>query len=149
MEQPFRAFVGIDWATETHQIYVQGPDGNAVGEKAVPHSGIGLSDLVNWLREIGEPSEIAVAIEVPHGAVVETLLEQGFVVFAINPKQLDRFRDRFSPAGAKDDRLDAMVLASALRTDQHCFRALKVDDPLVIELREWSRMIDELQRARS
>ena len=25
-------------------------------------------------------------------------------VFAINLKQLDRFRDRFSPAGAKDDR---------------------------------------------
>ena len=149
MERPFRAFVGIDWATETHQIHVQAADGNDLGERAVPHSGVGLADLVSWLREIGEPSEIAVAIEVPHGAVVETLLEQGFAVFAINPKQLDRFRDRFSPAGAKDDRLDAMVLASALRTDRHCFRALKVDDPLVIELREWSRMIDELQRERN
>ena len=37
----------------------------------------------------------------------------------INPKQLDRFRDRISPAGAKDDRRDARVLASALRTDPH------------------------------
>jgi transposase len=28
-------------------------------------------------------------------------------VYAINPKQLDRFRDRFFPAGSKDDRRDA------------------------------------------
>ena len=33
----------------------------------------------------------------------------------LNPKQLDRFRDRFSPAGAKDDRRDARTLGDALR----------------------------------
>ena len=33
------------------------------------------------------------------------------MVYSINPKQLDRYRDRFSLAGAKDDRLDARVLA--------------------------------------
>jgi hypothetical protein len=32
-------------------------------------------------------------------------------------KQLDRFRDRYSVAGAKDDKRDAMVLADSLRTD--------------------------------
>ena len=37
------------------------------------------------------------AIEVPHGPVVESFIERGFAVHAINPKQLDRFRDRFSP----------------------------------------------------
>ena len=52
-------------------------------------------------------SEVAVGIEVPRGAMVEGLLERGFAVFAINPKQLDRFRDRYTVAGAKDDRRDA------------------------------------------
>jgi hypothetical protein len=33
--------------------------------------------------------------------VVETLLERGFNAHAINPKQMDRFRDRFTSAGAK------------------------------------------------
>lgn len=47
------------------------------------------------------------AIEVPHGPIVETLLERGFRVYVVNPKQLDRFRDRFTVAGAKDDRRDA------------------------------------------
>ncbi len=31
-------------------------------------------------------------------------------VYSINPKQLDRFRDRHSVSGAKDDDLDAYVL---------------------------------------
>ena len=52
------------------------------------------------------------AIETPHGPVVEMLLERGFAVFAINPKQIDRFRDRFTIAGAKDDSRDARVLGN-------------------------------------
>ena len=66
------------------------------------------------------------------------LMERGFVVHSINPRQLDRFRDRFSPAGAKDDRRDARVLGDALRTDIHAFRRLDPMTPEVIELREWS-----------
>jgi transposase len=83
-------------------------------------------------------------IESPRGAVVETLLEHGFAVFSINPKQLDRFRDRYSPAGAKDDRRDAFVLADALRTDMHCLHLVKLDEPVMIRLRELSRLDDEL-----
>jgi hypothetical protein len=62
-------------------------------------------------------ASIAVGIEVPHGPVVETLLKRGFGVHTINPKELDRFRDRFSMSGAKDDRRDALVLADGLRAD--------------------------------
>jgi transposase len=40
----------------------------------------------------------------------------------LNPKQLDRFRDRHTVAGAKDDRRDAFVLADSLRTDRPAFR---------------------------
>jgi transposase len=86
-----------------------------------------------------------VGIETPHGVLVDTLLEHGFPAFAINPKQLDRFRDRFSAGGAKDDRRDAYVAADALRTDRHAFRPVQTDDPLMIQLRELSRMVDELR----
>jgi Transposase len=67
-------------------------------------------------RTAARAEAIAVAIAVPHDPVVEALLERGFWVHAINPKQLDRFRDRFTVAGAKDDRRDARVLANSLRT---------------------------------
>jgi transposase len=78
--------------------------------------------------------------------VVETLVERGFHVYAINPKQLDRFRDRHSVAGAKDDRRDAFVLADSLRTDRDCFRRVRLDDPVVIQLRELSRVDEDLKR---
>jgi transposase len=91
---------------------------------------------------------VVVAIEVPHGPVVDALLDRGFAVFAINPKQLDRLRDRFSVAGAKDDRRDARVMASGLRTDPHLFRPVQAGDPAILELREWSRLAEELQQER-
>jgi transposase len=85
-----------------------------------------------------------VAIEVPRGAVVEGLVERGFHVYAINPKQLDRFRDRHSVAGAKDDRLDAFVLADSVRTDQPRFRRVQLDEPQLLRLRELSRAEETL-----
>jgi transposase len=57
-------------------------------------------------------------------------------------------RDRFSVAGAKDDRRDARIAAAGLRTDPHLFRAVQIGDPMVIELREWSRLAAELQQER-
>jgi transposase len=76
-------------------------------------------------------------------------LERGFLVHSVNPKQLDRFRDRFTVAGAKDDRLDGRVLGDSLRTDRHCFRLLRPADPIAVELREWSRMTEDLQQERT
>ena len=144
-------FVGIDWASEQHRVRVLDAEGRSVAERDVAHNGDGLSELCTWLLKMtaARPEQIAVAIETPRGPVVEVLLERGFAVFAINPKQLDRFRDRFTVAGAKDDSRDALVLACSLRTDRNAFRHLKLDDPLVIELREWSRMHDNLQQERN
>jgi transposase len=119
-------------------------------QRTFPHDAPGIGAMVDWLAgQADRPEDIAVAIETPHGPVVEALMDRGIAVFAINPKQLDRFRDRFSPAGAKDDRRDALVLASSLRTDRHCLRRLVPLDPVVVELREWSRMAEELKEERT
>ena len=40
------------------------------------------------------------------------------------------------------------MLASSLRTDAHCLRRLEPTDPAIIELREWSRVSEELTRER-
>jgi transposase len=148
MNEQVRWFVGFDWATVKHHVCLVDAEGNRVAERDAMHDGAVLLELCAWLlAKTGAPAaEIAVAIETPRGPVVETLLERGFAVFAVNPKQLDRFRDRFSVAGAKDDSRDAQVLAHSLRTDRHAFRRLALDDPLVIELREWSRIHDELKQ---
>ena len=138
-------FAGIDWGSRSHQVCVLDAEGTVLSEKAFPHSGEGLGQLLDSMADSAgcDPEHIAVAIEVPHGPVVDSLLDRGFKVFSINPKQLDRFRDRFSPAGAKDDRRDARVLADAVRTDPGCLRALDPLDADIVKLREWSRMADE------
>lgn len=138
--------VGIDWASQHHQVCIVDREGHRT-EDIVPHTSAGLAALAEKLAALspGAPERVAVAIEVPRGPVVETLLERGVHVFALNPKQLDRFRDRHSVAGAKDDRRDAWVLADSLRTDQPSFRRVHVDDPLIIELRELSRLDDDLR----
>ncbi len=150
MHDDFKCFAGIDWATEAHQVCLMDRVGAVLGERSFAHSGAGLADLCDWLVATGgvPPAAIAVAIEVPHGAVVDSLLERGFATFSLNPKQLDRFRDRFTVAGAKDDSRDAHVLGDSLRTDRHCFRHLEADAPVVVELREWSRMAEELAEER-
>jgi hypothetical protein len=142
-------FAAVDWGSAQHQACILDSGGAIAGERAFPHGGAGLAALCDWLVSIaGDAGAVAVAIEVPHGPVVDALLERGFAVHAINPKQLDRLRDRFSVAGAKDDRRDARVAAAGLRTDPHLFRPVQASDPAVVELREWSRLAEELQQER-
>lgn len=143
-------YVGIDWATEEHAVCAISPDGAVLGERTIPNDANGLSQMCDWLLELGQavPEQIAVGIEIPHGVVVEALLDRTIPVYSINPKQIDRFRDRFSPSGAKDDARDALVIADSLRTDMHCYRRIAIDLPEVIELREWSRIYEDLRSDR-
>ena len=139
-------YVGVDWASQSHQVCVLDARGACGGQRSFPHSGSGLAQMADWiLEQTGTRAEaVSVAIEVPHGPVVDGLMERCFTVYAINPRQLDRFRDRFSPAGAKDDRRDARVLADAIRTDGHRWQPLEPVAAEVIELRACSRLAAEL-----
>jgi len=142
-----RLFVGVDWGSATHQVCVIDRDRRVVEERAVAHDGEAIGAMVERLLALaeGDVERIVVGIESPWNAVVETLLERGVHVFCINPKQLDRFRDRHTVAGAKDDRRDAFVIADSLRTDAAAFREIKLGDPRIVELREFSRIHDELR----
>lgn len=151
MESAYDFFVGIDWATEAHEVSVIDQSRKKIGGRSFGNSAAGLDELCKWIElQCGLKREcVGIAIEVPRGALVETLVERGFHVYSINPKQLDRFRDRHTPAGAKDDRLDAFVLADSLRTDLPCFRRVQFDDPFMVELRELSRFDAQLSESKN
>jgi transposase len=138
--------VGIDWGSQEHRVVVVNRDRTVVHERTVQHGGAELAALAHWLVTLvnGAAGSVAVALEVPRGPIVETMLDHGMHVYAINPKQLDRFRDRYTVAGAKDDRRDALVLGTALVTDRPAFRRLDPDEPAVVHLRALTRLEEEL-----
>lgn len=144
----FHFYVGIDCGARTHTACVLDRDGRILEKCAVEHTGNQIIAFLDRLLETcrQQPATVAIALESPRGAWMEAALERGFAVFAINPKQLDRFRDRYSPAGAKDDVRDAYVLADSLRTDQHCFQPLQPDQPTIVRLRELSRAESEFNQ---
>jgi transposase len=139
-------FVGIDWATDAHAVCVVDREGRVVERREVPHTSAGLQQLVEALLERAgcDLTRVVIGIEIPRGTLVDLCVERGLAVYAINPKQVDRFRDRFAVAGAKDDRRDAQVIGNALRTDPQAFRRVRLEDPLIIQLREWSRVDEDL-----
>jgi hypothetical protein len=79
-------YAGVDWASESHHVFLADGDGRKIGERVFKHGGEGLAAMAAWLMAASgaaSPSQIRVAIEVPHGPVVETLIERGFPVYAL------------------------------------------------------------------
>ena len=66
--------------------------------------------------------------------MVDFLLDHGVVVYAINPRAVDRARDRFRMSGAKSDPFDARVPADLLRTDHAHLPALRPSSEAAQEL---------------
>src|SRR6266702_1928209 len=139
-----RYYVGVDWADQTHAVWVVDESGTKITGRTVPHTAAGFSE---WGRELDEwraqGIERWAAIERPDGRVVDFLLDHGVVVYPVNPKALDRARDRFRQSGAKSDPFDARVLADFLRTDYLHLRALQPSSEAAQELK---LLTDDYQR---
>jgi transposase len=132
----FTHFGGLDWAQSEHQLVVVDPHGQIVLSLRFSNDAEGWALFRQKIAALGGPSgSLAIAIETNCGPAVERLLDAGLTVYPMNPKAATRYRDRKSPAGAKDDTLDAWSFADALRTDGHGWRALLNQDPLTVELR--------------
>jgi transposase len=131
-----RYYLGVDWADQQHAVWVLEEHGRKVTSRTVPHTAAGFSE---WGRELhqwqAQGIELWAAIERPEGRVVDFLLDHGVVVFPVNPKALDRARDRFRQGGAKSDPFDARVLADFLRTDHGRLQALQPSSEAAQELK--------------
>jgi transposase len=141
-----KLFVGIDWGSKNHTVCVLNAQGEKLLEREVRHHGDDVHEFISRLRELADDdmSTVAAAMEAPQGVMVEALLECGASVYSINPKQLDRFRDRHSISGAKDDDLDAYVLATSLQTDPALFRPVTLPSPALMTLSALSRSYEVL-----
>ncbi|WP_406227699.1 IS110 family transposase [Streptomyces anthocyanicus] len=127
-----KAFCGIDWASDHHDIAVVDEAGSLLARARIDDTAEGLDQLLRVLAEQGDtPQEpIPVAIETSRGLLVSCLRATGRRVYAINPMAAARYRDRHTVSRKKSDHLDAMVLANILRTDAAAHRTLPADSEL-------------------
>ena len=149
-----RWYLGVDWADRAHAVWVEDEAGTKVAARTVAHTGEGLAEFGRWLdAQRAAGVELWAAIERPDGSVVDLLLDHGVVVYPINPKALDRARDRFRMSQAKSDPFDARVLAAFLRTDHAHFTPLQPSSEAAQELklltRDCQRLIRQQARLRN
>jgi transposase len=127
-------FVGDDWAEAHHDIEIEDASGGVLARRRLPEGLAGITALHELVAEhldpTAEPDQVQVGIETDRGPWVQALLAAGYVVFAINPLQVARYRERHSPSGAKSDPGDAHVLAEIVRLDRAHHRPVAGDSEI-------------------
>jgi transposase len=135
-----RVFLGVDWADGTHRVAHVDEQGQCVAIDSLEESVTGLAEFGRWLEAQREAGiEVYAGIERPDGRVVEMLLRHGAVVYALNPKAVDRARDRHRANRCKDDDIDAYVIGELVRTDHPHLHALLPNSAQCEELRSLTR----------
>jgi transposase len=132
-------FCGIDWANDHHDAVCIDEQGHQLGSIRVAHNPEGLSQLDAYLQRMAGPEgkeQMACIVETTHGLLIAHLLEEGWAVYPVNPRTVDRRR---APSGAKTDQIDAYLLAKTGRADFADLRRLNPDSEQMQELKTLTR----------
>jgi transposase len=137
-------FCGIDWANDHHDALTIDEQGRQLGSIRVAHSPEGLAQLDAYLERMAGAQgreQIACIVETIHGLLIAHLLEQGWPVYPVNPRTVEKRR---APSGAKTDTIDAYLLAKTGRADLADLRRLNPDSEQIQELKTLTRDQDAL-----
>src|SRR5512132_3721007 len=108
-----RLLLGDDWAEDHHDIEVLDAAGHRLVRARLPEGVAGIARLHAIIGELAgedaqdEDTQVLVGIETDRGPWVAALVAAGYQVFAVNPLQAARYRERHTVSGAKSDRADA------------------------------------------
>src|SRR5436190_173314 len=123
-----RLFVGDDWAEDHHDVELMDAAGRVLARARLPEGVAGMARLHELiglqLGEDAEDAEVVIGIETDRGPWAAALVAAGYTVFAVNPLQASRYRERHGVSGAKSDRGDAHMLADMVRTDSRQLRTV-------------------------
>ncbi|WP_433464118.1 IS110 family transposase [Spirillospora sp. CA-128828] len=123
--------IGDDWAEDHHDVEVQDPSGRKLAAARLPEGVDGVARLHELVAKYGgealDPADVIVGIETDRGSWVQALVASGYQVYAINPRQVARFKERYASSGAKSDKGDAHALADMVRIDRAQLRPVAGD----------------------
>ena len=129
-------FVGDDWAEDHHDVELMDAAGRRLVKARLPEGVAGIARLHALIgAQLGDEAEdaedaagqVKIGIETDRGPWVQALIAAGYTVFAVNPLQAARYRERLGVSGAKSDAADAHMLADMVRTDSHQLRPVAGD----------------------
>jgi hypothetical protein len=127
-------FIGDDWAEDHHDVEIVNATGDRLAARRLPEGVAGLAGLHALIADHLDPdqdaAQVVIGIETDRGPWVQALLAAGYRVYAINPLQAARYRERHSVSGAKSDPGDAHVLAELVRLDRAHHRLIAGDTAL-------------------
>lgn len=134
-------FLGDDWSEEHHDVQLQDATGRVLARAKLPEGMAGMTRLHAMIGDHigagdngggGEGGDVVVrvGIETERGPWVQALIAAGYRVYAINPLQVARYRERGGVSGAKSDPADAQVLADMVRIDHGRLRPVAGDSEL-------------------
>jgi transposase len=136
-------FIGDDWAEAHHDIELVDDDGRRLARRRLPEGIDGLAALhalvADHLAEETEADQVVVGIETDRGPWVQALIAAGYTVYAINPLQVARYRQRHGTSGAKSDPGDAHVLAELVRLDRAHHRPVAGDSAVAEHVKVLAR----------
>jgi transposase len=114
--EEYAALIGMDWATEKHDVWVWDTATGESRHRVVDHTPEALAEWLGELQAQYPGRRVAVCLEQSRGALIYALMGHACVVlYPINPATLARYREAFAPSRAKDDPSDAKLLAEVLR----------------------------------
>jgi transposase len=136
-------FVGDDWAEDHHDVEIVDDAGRRVAKRRLGEGVAGIAAfhalVADHLDPDAEADQVVVGIETDRGPWVQALLAAGYTVYAVNPLQAARYRERHGVAGAKSDPGDAHVLAELVRLDRAHHRPIAGDTAVAEHLKVVAR----------
>lgn len=136
-------FIGDDWAEAHHDIEIVDEAGRRLTKRRLTEGVEGLSALhaliADHLDDDAEPEQVLIGIETDRGPWVQALIASGYTVYAVNPLQVARYRERHGTAGAKSDPGDAHTLAELVRLDRGHHRPVAGDSEVAEHVKVLAR----------
>jgi transposase len=132
-------YLGIDWASDKHDLCLMADDGRLLTEFSITHDMQGFLQLQAALQA---SPRVRINIERSDGLLVDWLMAQGYDVYMTPPNVLAHRRPRRS----KDDRGDAYLLAYLLRIEDLDCRPIPRQSLTVQHLKQLAMTYDLIVR---
>jgi transposase len=130
-------FIGIDWSQDKHDVAFMNAAGAIIARLTIPHQPAGFARLETTRQRLAvTKTDCLVGLETAHNLLLDFLWDHGYQhIFVIPPLVVKSSRGRYGHSGARDDTLDAQLLADLLRTDRARLYPWRPDSPLTRQIR--------------